>query len=235
MRPSDRPDLPAQAHPYRTQICDQLGRVAGMFEALGMGDGLDHATHPPPDLRDLTVGEAVNAMGLNGLGCITQARSLVPCFFQNQPTSRLISPRVPPTQRHDDALGRALDIPLYAAGVTELDSLIAAPAAQRLGRTPRVAPLDRTSFHVAGRSNSDEAPDQQVIHSTRGDSRDHRPALNQVMWELMAEHQAGIPVLMQPRSGNSSAAQEFGQMIREHMAQVAHHRRHDRSGGREGP
>jgi hypothetical protein len=57
------------------------------------------------------VGEAVNAMGLNGLGCITPARSLVPRFFQHQPTSRLISPRVPPTQRHDDALGRALDIP----------------------------------------------------------------------------------------------------------------------------
>ena len=95
-RPSDRPDLPAQAHPYRTQICDQLGRVAGMFEALGMGDGLDHATHQTPDMRDLTVGEAVNAMGLNGLGGITQARSRVPRFFQNQPPSRLISPRVPP-------------------------------------------------------------------------------------------------------------------------------------------
>jgi transposase len=58
-------------------------------------------------MRDLTVGEAVKAMVLNGLGCINQALSLVPRFFQHKPTSRLISPRVPPQQLNDDALGRA--------------------------------------------------------------------------------------------------------------------------------
>jgi transposase len=190
-----------------------------MFEELGIADVLDQATHQNPEMRDLTVGEAVKAMVLNGLGFINQARSLVPRFFQNKPTSRLISPRVTPKQLNDDALGRALDT-LYAAGVTELYRLMAATAAQRLGLTPRFAHLDSTSFHVDGRDNSDEAPDEQIIHITRGYSRDHRPDLNQVMLELMVEHQAGIPVLMQPLSGNSSDAQEFGQMIREHMAQL---------------
>jgi transposase len=219
MRQSYRPDIPPQPHPYRTQILDHLGLVAGMFEELGIGDVLDQATHQNPEMRDLTVGEAVKAMVLNGLGFINQALYLVPRFFQNKPTSRLISPRVTPKQLNDDALGRALDS-LYAAGVTELYSLIAATAAQRLGLTPRFAHLDSTSFHVDGRYNSDEAPDEQVIHITRGYSRDHRPDLNQVMLELIVEHQAGIPMLMQPLSGNSSDAQEFGQMIREHIAQL---------------
>ena len=112
-----------------------------MCEELGIGDVLDQATHQNPAMRDLTVGEAVKAMVLNGLGCINQALDLVPRFFQNKPTSRLISPRVTPKQLNDDALGRALDT-LYAFGVTEIYSLIAATAAQRLGLTPRFAHLD---------------------------------------------------------------------------------------------
>ena len=152
---------------YRRQILDHLGLVAGTVDELGIGDVLDQATHQNPELRDLTVGEAVNAMVLNGLGLINQALYLVPRFFQNKPTFRLISPRVAPEQLNDDALGRTLDT-LYTYGVTELYSLIAATAAERLGLAPRFAHLDSTSFHVDGRYNSDVEPDEQVIHITRG-------------------------------------------------------------------
>ena len=219
MRLSYRPDIQPKPQPYHTQILDHLGLVAGMFEELGIGDVLDHATHQNPEMRDLTVGEAVKAMVLNGLGFINQALYLVPHFFQTKPTSRLISPRVTPKQLNDDALGRALDT-LYAAGVTELYSLIAATAAKRLGLAPRFAHLDSTSFHVDGRYNSDEEPEEHVIHITTGYSRDQRPDLNQVMLDLIVEHQAGIPVLMKPLSGNSSDVHDFGQIITDHLAQL---------------
>ena len=120
---------------------------------------------------------------------------------------------------NDDTLGRALDT-LYDFGVTALYSLIAATAARRLGLAPTFAPLASTSFHVDGRYNSAEPPDAQVIHITQGYSRDHRPDLNQVMLDLIVEHQAGIPVLRQPLSGNSSDAPDFGQIVREHMTQL---------------
>jgi transposase len=201
---------------YRSQVLDHLGLIAGMFDELGIGDVLDQATQQNPEMRDLTVGEAVKAMVLNGLGFINQALYLVPRFFHNKPTSRLISPRVVPAQLNDDALGRTLDT-LYDYGVTELYSLIAATAAERLGLAPRFTHLDSTGFHVDGRYNSDEEPDAQVIHITRGYSRDHRPDLNQVMLELMVEHQAGIPILMKPLSGNSSDAQSFGELVRTHL------------------
>ena len=94
---------------YHSQVLDHLGLVAGMFDALGMGDVSAQATHQHPDMRDLTAGEAVKAMGLNGLGLINQALSLVPRFCQHQPTSRLMAPRVAPHQRNEDARGRALD------------------------------------------------------------------------------------------------------------------------------
>ena len=151
----------------RSQILDHLGLVAGMFDELGIGDVRDKATQQNPAMRDLTVGEAVKAMVLNGLGFVNQALSLVPRFFQNKPTSRLIAPRVVPAQLNDDALGRALDT-LYDYGVTELSSLIAATAAQRLGLAPTFAHLDSTSFHVDGRSNSEKEPEAEVMHITRG-------------------------------------------------------------------
>jgi transposase len=97
-------------HPtYRSQVLDPLGLVAGMCDELGIGEVLDRATHQNPDMRDLTGGEAVKAMVLNGLGFINHALYLVPRFFQNKPTTRRMAPRVTPAQLNDDALGRALD------------------------------------------------------------------------------------------------------------------------------
>jgi transposase len=219
MRPSYRPDIPPQPQSYRTQSLDHLGLVAGMFEELGITEVIDHATQQDPEMRIVTVGHAVKAMVLNGLGFINQQLYLVPHFFQNKPLPRLIAPGIQASHLNDDTLGRALDT-LYAVGVTELYSLIAATAAKRLGLAPRFAHLDSTSFHVDGRYNSDETPEEHVIHITHGYSRDHRPDLNQVMLELIVEHQAGIPLLMQPLSGNSSDAQEFGQVIRNHIAHL---------------
>src|SRR5918995_4466303 len=40
------------------------------------------------------------------------------------------------------------------------------------------------------------------------------------MLDLIVEHQAGIPVLMQPLSGNSSDVHDFGQIITDHLAQL---------------
>jgi hypothetical protein len=52
-----------------------------------------------------------------------------------------------PKRSLDYALGRALET-LYAYGVTELYSLIAATAAERFGVTPTFAHIDSTSFQV---------------------------------------------------------------------------------------
>ena len=204
---------------YRTEILDHLGLVAGMYDELGIGDVLDRTTQHTPETRFVTVGNAVKAMVLNGLGFVHQQLYLVPMFFQNKPTQRLVAPGIEAKHLHDDTLGRALDT-LYAAGVTELYSLIAVTAAQRLGLTPTFAHLDSTSFHVDGRDNSGGEPDAQVIQLTRGYSRDHRPDLNQVMLDLIVEHQAGIPVLMKPLSGHTSDRRDFGQVVTAHVQQL---------------
>ena len=128
-----------------------------------------------------------------------------------------MAPGMQASHLHADTRGRALDT-LYETGVTALSSLIAATAARRLGLTPPFSHLATTSCHVDGRSNSAEPPDTPVGPSTPGSSRAHRPDLNQVMLALVGEHQAGIPVLMQPLSGTSHDGTAFGQVFSDPMA-----------------
>jgi transposase len=197
----------------RRQILDHRGLVAAMLDELGIGEVVDQATQQHPAMRDRTVGEAVKAMVLKGLGVVNHALYLVPRFFQNKPTARLMAPRVPPAQLNDAALGRALAT-RYADGVTELYRRMAATAAQRLGLAATCAHLDRTSVHGDGRYHRAEAPEAAVLHITRGDSRAHRPDLNHVMLELIVAHQAGIPVLMQPLRGHTSDGQTVGHVVK---------------------
>lgn len=116
-------------------------------------------------------------------------------------------------------LRRALDA-LYEHDVTALYAQLSAQAARRLGLKGRVGHLDSTSFHVDGDYNSAEPPQAQVIHITPGYSRDHRPDLNQVVLELMTEHQAGLPLWMKPLSGNSEDKAEFKHVVKAHLEQM---------------
>src|SRR5262245_30123550 len=157
-----------------SEVLDHLGLVAGLCDELGIGDVRDRAMPPNPATHMVTVGNAVNAMVLNGLGVVTQPLDLVPRFCQHTPTQRLIAPGIAAQPRHDDTLGRAWDL-LEDDGVTALYRLMAATAAPRLGLAPLLAPLESPSVPVDGRDNSAEEPDAEGIHLTRGDRRDHRP------------------------------------------------------------
>ena len=204
---------------YQSQILDHLGLVAGMFDELGIGEVIDQAIVQDASKRQLSVCQAVKAMVLNGLGFVHQQLYLVPSFFDNKPTERLIGPEVEAVHLNDDVLGRALDT-LYDVGVTPLYTLIATEACTRLGLASPYVHLDTTSFHVDGRYNSAEPPEETVIHINPGYSRDHRPDLNQGMLELIVEQHAGIPLWMKPLRGNSSDPVEFGRVVDEHLAQL---------------
>jgi transposase len=204
---------------YRSEILDHLGLGAGMDDELGSGEGLDRTLQHTPETRFVTVGNAVKAMVRKGLGFVHQQLDLVPMFFQNKPTQRLVAPGIEAPQLHDDTLGRAFDT-LYAAGVTARYRLIAGTAAQRLGLTPTVAHLDRTSVHGDGHYHSSQEPDEPVMHMTRGYSRDHRPDLTHVMLALRGEHHAGIPVLMTPLSGTTRDARDVGPVVTAPMRQL---------------
>ena len=56
-----------------------------------------------------------------------------------------------------------------------------------------------------------------MVHITQGYSRDHHPELNQVVLNLIVEHQAGIPVWMKPGDGNQIDTQVFRAIVEDHI------------------
>lgn len=190
---------------YETKTIEHLGLVAGMFDELGVGELIDELISQDFEQRQVTVGQAVKAMVLNGLGFANRRLYLTPHFFANKPTEHLLGEGVTAELLNDDTLGKALD-KLHDYGVNELYSLIAARAMRRLELMSKVGHQDITSFHVDGAYNSDDppVPEERVVHITRGYSRDGKPELNQVALELIHEHQASLPVAMQVLDGNQN-------------------------------
>ena len=133
---------------------------------------------------------------------------------------RLLGEGITAEQLNDDALGRALDA-IYAYGPEPLYGQLAAQSVKRLGLSCAVGHLDSTSFHVDGAYNSsqDDVP-EGVVQLTQGYSRDHRPDLNQVILQLISEHQAGIPLWMEALSGNRNDKDSFRQTLNAHLGQL---------------
>ena len=203
-----------------SRVLDHLGLVAGMFEELEIGDRIDGHIAQDFEEREVSVGQAVKAMVLNGFGFVQQRLYLTPEFFERVPTERLIGEGVRPENLNEGVLGRALD-DLFEYGVTELFRDVAAHAAGKLGLTSQFAHLDATSFSFEGEYDSDEDSNEPseggVIRVQQGYSRDNRPDLNQVVLDMIVERKAGLPVLMKPLSGNVSDPGSFPELIDRHV------------------
>jgi transposase len=204
---------------YETKTIEHLGLVSGMFDELGMGELIDTVVPQDKEQRCITVGQAVKAMVLNGLGFANRRLYLTARFFANKPVERLIGEGVSAKHLNDDALGQALE-DVHAFGETELFALLGQQAVKRLGLPAKVGHLDSTSFHVDGVYNSEDELEEGVVHITKGYSRDHRPDLNQVALELIAENQASLPLSMKALSGNASDKTSFQEAVKRHVSSL---------------
>jgi transposase len=191
-----------------------------MVDELGLSELIDIVIKQDHEQRQVSVGQCVKAMILNGLGFVNRALYLMPHFFKDKPVERLLGEGVAAEHLNDDALGRALDA-IYAYGPEALYGQLAAQAVKRLRLSCKVGHIDTSSFHVDGVYNSgQEDVAKGVIHITQGYSRDHRPDLNQVILQLISEHQSGIPLWMDALSGNSSDKESFRQTLNAHLKQL---------------
>ncbi len=211
--------MPSPTH-YKSYTLDHHGLVAGLYDEFHIGTHLDQLIPQDLEQRHVSIGTAVKAMIINGLGFSNRALYLVPQFFQDKPVERLLGEGITADQLNDDVLGRTLD-QLYEYDVTALYSQLAIPIVKQLGLDGTTGHIDSTSFHYDGRGNSDRPPtDPEVIHITKGYSRDHRPDLNQVSLQLIVEQQAGIPLFMRSISGNRVDSQAFNETFKGHIGQL---------------
>ena len=75
---------------YKTKTIEHLGLVAGMIDELRIVEIIDQEIKQDFDQRQVTVGQAVKAMILNGLGFANRRLYLATHFFENKPTEQLI-------------------------------------------------------------------------------------------------------------------------------------------------
>jgi len=205
----------------QSQRLDHLGIVSGICTEIGLIESIDEQIGDTG--RKVSVGQAVQAMILNGLGFVSRPLYLSPEFFHNKPVDLLVGGGIEATDLNDDCLGRALD-QLFQQGVTEIFATVSARALQVFGIETQYAHLDSTSFGLHGEYDSDEVNnlDEPIpIHITYGYSRDRRPDLKQAMVSLICANQASLPTWFRALDGNSSDSSSFGETIEAYLGQFS--------------
>lgn len=176
-----------------------LGIVAGMIDTLGIVEYIDREI-PKKRHHTVTHGEATKALLLNGLGYVERRLFLMPEYFEDIATERLIKEGIKPDQLNQYVFGECLDA-IAAYGPTRLFTGI---ALQMLSNT-RTGTLrlhyDTTSINVTG--EYDSGFNTRLIQIVHGHSKDHRSDLKQFIISLVT-NQHGIPLFMEPLSGNES-------------------------------
>lgn len=184
----------------KVERLDHLGVVAGVIKDLGIIDFIDARilTH---DQEEITTGEAIAGMILNGLGFSNRPISLTPQFFENKPIDVLFGSGVAPEHFNRFKLGRSLD-KINDYGCDLLFSEIALAVCQQEGIDCQFNSLDTTSFSLTGQYVPET--DQQAIAVTHGYSKDHRPDLKQAILELVVSQDGGIPIISKSWDGNAN-------------------------------
>lgn len=184
----------------RIERLDHHGIVAGIIDELKIVEIIDGQIEAD-DQEEVSTGEAIKAMIINGLGFSNRPLVLTPQFFENLPMEALFRKNVKASHFNRYKLGRSLD-KVFDEGCDILFSRIAAFGCQQEKVDQRFNSLDSTSFSLEGEYSIEE--DKTTINITQGHSKDHRPDLKQVMLELMVSQDGGVPFVSKSWDGNGS-------------------------------
>jgi len=179
---------------------DHLGIVAGVIKDLGIIEFID-ARIPDHPKEEITTGEAVAGMIINGLGFSNRPLSLTPQFFQSKAMERLFRKGIDANYFNRFKLGRALD-DCYQYGCSNLFAEISMAVCKKEKIDCRFNSEDTTSFSLTGEYEPD--CDECAIEITQGYSKDHRPDLKQAIVEMMVSQDGGVPTIYKAHNGNAS-------------------------------
>jgi len=196
---------------FTVKRLDHLGIIAGIMQDLNIAKLIDERFKPDRQMN-VTPGEAVVAMILNGLGFSNRVTTLTPQFFSNKPMNLLMGKDITEEQLNRHKLGRTLDA-IASYGCEKLFNEIALLVCTKEEIDLRKAHNDTTSFSVEG-SYENQLEDAEV-HITHGYSKAKRPDLKQIILELVVSFDGGTPFMMKPWSGNTADTKIFNERIKE--------------------
>lgn len=190
---------------------DHLGILAGVIKDLGIIELIDKRLGTD-ELEEITTGEAIAGMIINGLGFSDRPMSLTPQFFENKPLDKLIREGIKAESFNRFKLGRSLD-KVSEYGCDLLFNEIGMAVCFNQGVDMRFMSLDTTNFSLDGKYLADS--DEHEINITYGHSKAKRPDLKQVVLELMVSQDGGIPFISKSWSGNTSDNEIFTSRAKE--------------------
>jgi len=198
-----------------------LGLVGAFIRETGIIEKIDSMI---PKLSNnpgnFTHGEVVALMILNGLGYTSRPLYMTHTFFEAKDVEAMLGIEYESSWFNDDVIGRTMD-EMYEYGLTPLFSDLALTIMKSLGRKIGSVNVDSTSFHYHGKERMYHEDNSKVnydephkINVTYGYSRDAHPELVQVMEQMMVDNQTGIPLFMEPESGNTNDTKAFDRMTK---------------------
>ena len=206
---------------YKTENLDHLGIVAGICEQIGLIEQID--ARVPDTGRKVSVGQAVQAMVINGLGFVGRALYLTPEFYRSKPIDLLIGEGIEAEDLNSDSLGKALD-QLYQAGISEIFAAVCAHALRVFGIVVRFAHLDTTAFSLQGNykvEKGTDTPEPEAISINYGYTKDHRPDLKQAILGMICANRTSIPTYLNALSGNVSDKTSMPEIAEVYLAQFS--------------
>ena len=198
-----------------SESIDHLGLVAATIHNVGLISLIDEILPINSNKgSNISMGQRVAGMILNGLGFIDNRLYMFPEFLSNKPIGRLLlDDNISHHHFNDDALGRCLDA-IHSYGVESFFAKLAYPIALNQGLLGDSIHVDTTSLTLQG--SYDFTSDQvdnivQPINESLptaeinyGHSKDHRPDLKQIVLAMATTGAAGFPIWMEVHSGNAS-------------------------------
>ena len=185
---------------FSVKRLDHLGIIAGIMKELKFVETVDELLVADKQ-NEVTPGEAVTAMILNGLGFVSRPTTLTPQFFETKPMNVLIRSDIREEQLNRHKLGRVLDA-IYSHGCEKFFNHIALQVCVSEKIDLSKVFCDTTTFEVEG--NYENQEEEAIVQIKHGYSKAKRPDLKQIMLELCTSSDGGAPFAMKPWSGNSS-------------------------------
>lgn len=189
---------------------DHLGIVAGIMRDLKLIETTDKLLNASSQ-NNVTPGEAVAAMILNGLGFTSRPTTLTPQFFNTKPLDILIRSGLSEDDLNRHKLGRVLDS-IAAYGCEKFFNTTALQICKDEKIDISKIHGDTTTFEVEGDYKNQE--EQATVKITHGYSKAKRPDLKQIVFELCVSADGGVPFVLRPWSGNKADNAIFNERVK---------------------
>lgn len=188
-----------------------LGLVAAAIDGLKLVERIDERL--PLDMSkgvEVTHGQRVKAMVINGLGYTNNPLYMTTQFFKDKDVARLIGPGVESSHLNDYGLARTLDA-LFEYGTTRLFAEIAFDIAQERGLLGNSLHIDTSTILLHGEYEQEAVEGEPT--PDYGHSKAHRRDLKQVVLSLTVTGKAAFPLWFEGLPGNSSDKTNFHDSI----------------------